>query len=1018
MKRCLLAMAVAAGLMGCNGSDDEAENTAATFSGSSTGALTAVQSNVTGSLVISDPDDGENVASVQTNAATSYGTFSILANGQWTYTLDITNAAVLALNSDTQTLQDVITVASADGTTTSITITITGVTPVNTPAVFSGDSSGSVAANQASTTGTLVVTDPDSDEDAAIAQTDTALTYGTFSILANGQWTYTLDSANANVIALSAGSSVTDTVAVSSVDGEMQNITITVNGVNEAPEFGTGNLVSSAEISQSLSTATTGALSITDADTGEAAFIAQSAALTNYGEFSITTAGAWTYTLDTSNSTVSALSGADDRVVDDISVSSVDGTNTTISITIAGDTVSATPVLTKGSIGNNDSVPTITCTTTVNSVSALEDAVSYAMTPGETICLASGDYSNLDLTFGGTGTADLPITVAAEVAGGVTFSGEVFVGMTGEFVVLQGFIFKDGSMDSSLIQTRANSNTACNNCRITENSFINMDEGMDDSTKWFQIYGSNNRFDHNWVSGKATAGALFIVERGNAPGTEDRTQIDHNYFGDRPPKDGLAYAGESDNEFEGIRIGTSDTHTSDSFAVVEHNYFEGINGEAEVISVKAGGVTVAHNTIRNSRGSIVSRHGEGTKIHNNFILGDDNPFAGGIRLVDANHNVTNNYIQGARNQSSNFYGGILISSSDGSTTNGYQDVENVLVANNTIVDSANSINLFAGNEDDKPDSVYFVNNVVADAIGPVVRNADELPENSVIAGNYVFGQSFSDDEDTASITGMTFIDPVLSAGTDGIYRPTASSAALTADLTAGTGSYTLPTTDMDGQTRSNATLSGADEILTQELVLTELRGVLSPSLVGPLSYTPPVSTPYIAQVTIQNANFDTQDLAGWTNSGAAVTTTATEVFSRGSSVKLDSQTDVLTQTITVEADTNYTLSAFTKGVAKISATVNGVTYTADQNSSDYKFTSVSFNSEAGISLDVSATLDDFVLGQVAITNPNFDDGQTGWVVNEGTGIGQVQDSSNSASGADGSIKFVHNAADSGTPYQP
>ena len=1018
MKRCLLAIVVAASLMGCNSSDDADENTAATFSGSISGALTAIQTDVTGTLVITDPDSGEAVASAQTNAATTYGTFSILANGQWTYTLDSNNTAVLALSSAAESLQDVITVASADGTTATINITITGVTQTNTPAVISGDSTGSLTAAQASASGALIITDPDSGEDAVIAQTDSAATYGNFSITTAGQWSYTLNSADAVVIALPAGSTVTDTVTVSSVGGELQDITVTITGVNETPVFGTGNLVNSAEITQSLADAITGALSINDADTAEAAFNVQSAVLSDYGEFSITTTGAWTYTLDTSNSTVSALSGADDTLVDDITVSSVDGTSATISITVVGESANNTPTLTKGSIGNNDSVPTITCTTTVNTTSELEDTVSYAMTPGETICLASGDYNGLDLTFGGTGTSDLPITIAAAVPGEVTISGEVFVGMTGEYVVFQGFIFKDGSMDSSLIQTRANSNTACNNCRITDNSFINMDKDMDDSTKWFQIYGSNNRFDHNWVTGKSTPGALFIVERGDAPGTEDRTQIDHNYFGDRPPKDGLAYAGESDNEFEGIRIGTSDTHTSDSFAVIEHNYFTAINGEAEVISVKAGGVTVAHNTIRNSRGSIVSRHGEGSNINNNFILGDDNPFAGGIRLVDANHSVTNNYIQGARNQSSNFYGGILISGSDGSVTNGYQDVENVLVANNTIVDSANSINLYAGNEDDKPDSVYFVNNVVADAIGPVVKNADELPENSVIAGNYVYGQSFSDDEDMTSITGMTFINPMLSAGSDGIYRPTANSATLTADKNADTGDYTLPTTDMDGQTRSNPTISGADEILTQELALVDLRGVLTPNLVGPLSYTPPVSTPYISQIAIQNANFDTQDLAGWTNSGAAVTTEAAEVFSRGSSVKLDSQADSLTQTVAVDADTNYTLSAFIKGVAKLSATINGVTYTADQNTTGYKFTSISFDSEDGTSLEISATIDDLVVRQVAITNPNFDDGDDGWVVNEGTGIGQVQDSSNSASGNDGSIKFIYKAGDTGSPYQP
>lgn len=890
--------------------------------------------------------------------------------------------------------------------------------PANTPAQFSGDTTGTMTATESMANGNLTVTDPDTGENAVVAQTNAATSFGTFSISSSGQWDYSLDITNTTVIALAEGASATDTISVSSVGGQTQNISISINGVNEVPSFGSGDGVSSAMIDNTQSTAVAGSLTVDDADTDESSFVEQSAVMSTFGVFSIAATGAWTYTLDTTNSTVSGLVGAQDSVVDEISVSSADGTQSLISISIFGIEAVDSPLLTKGSIGFNDEVPAIDCTTTVNSTSQLEDAASFSMTPGDTICLASGSYSGLDLTFGGTGTAELPITIAAAVPGEVTIGGEVFVGMTGEFVVFQGFIFKDGSMDSSLMQTRANSNTACNNCRITENSFINMDEGMDDSTKWFQIYGSNNRFDHNWVSGKTTRGALFIVERGDAPGTEDRTQIDHNYFGDRPPNGGLAYGENSDNEYEGIRIGTSDTHTSDSFAVIEHNYFEGIDGEAEVISVKAGGVKVEHNTIRNSRGSIVSRHGEGTQINNNFIIGDGNPFSGGVRVVDANHSITNNYIQGARNPSSDFYGGILISASDGSTTNGYQDVENVLVANNTIVDSVNSIDLYAGNRDDKPDDIYFVNNVVADAIGPVVKNADNLPNNASYLGNYVYGQEFSDDPSVASLAGMLFLDPMLSADVNGVYRVTSNSATLTADLTADTGDFNLPTNDMDGEVRSSMTSSGADEMLSQDLSLTEVRGLLSPDLVGPLNYTPPASSPHVEVITIANADFDSQSLAGWTSTDAEVTTEQAEVFSRGSSAKLDSPTDTLTQSVAIDANTNYTLSAFVKGVTKLSATVNGTTYSVDENTSNYRFSSLSFDSEAGTSVEISATLDDLVIGQVAITNPNFDDAQSGWVVNEGTGIGQVQDSSNSASGADGSIKFKHNDADSGVPYQP
>lgn len=887
---------------------------------------------------------------------------------------------------------------------------------VNTPASYSGDLSGSIIAGMASVGGTVTITDPDSGESMLSAQTEET-NFGTFSIGADGAWSYTLDNNSADLIALGQDDEVNQSFTLTSSDGTTQSLNITVSGINDPAAFDTGGGADSATLTNNTASIN-GTLSVNDPDNGQSLIQEQTDALGMFGMFTISSAGAWVYTLDTNNASVMGLLDETDSVTEGINVASADGSSTTISINIVGVASAGGTGFTKGSIGNNDTVPDVNCTATVSSTGELEDVVSFDMTPGETLCLASGSYSGLDLTFGGTGTAEEPITIAAAVPGEVFIDGEVFVGMTGEYVVFQGFVFQDGAMDSSLMQTRANNNTACNNCRITENTFINMDEGLDDSTKWFQIYGSGNRFDHNWVSGKTTRGALFIVERGDAPGTEDRTQIDHNYFADRPPIGGVAYASNTDNEYEGIRIGTSDTHTSDSFAVIEHNYFERIDGEAEVISVKAGGVTVQHNTIRNSRGSIVNRHGEGSTIDNNFIIGDGNPFAGGIRIVDANHQVTNNYIEGARNSSSNFYGGILISAFGGSDASDYQEVENVLVANNTVVDSVNSVNFFAGREDNNPSTVYFVNNVVAKAIGPVLKNADELPTSSIYAGNYVFGQTFSDDDSVTSLAGFSFVDPLLSADISGLYRPTDSSADLSADSSADIGSYTLPTQDMDGQTRSTLTVSGSDEISTETLDAKDMRGLLTADLVGPLSYTPPSTKPHINKVDISNDDFDTQNLGGWINTDAEVTTDADEVFSRGSSVKLDSLSDSIMQTLMIEADTNYTLSAFIKGAGKLTATADGISYSTDSNSSSYHFTTVSFNSGTATSVDISVTMDDSVLGFVDIINSDFDNAQEDWVENDGTGIGQVQDSSNSASGDDGSIKFKYNDDDNGTPYDP
>ncbi|MEP4100505.1 VCBS domain-containing protein, partial [Paraglaciecola sp.] len=123
MNKKLLAIAIVTALSACGGSsndDDSPANSSATFSGDLSGSLTSVDTTTSGALSVSDPDDGEDAALAQADTVTSYGTFTISAVGQWTYTLDATNSDVLALVGSTSNLSEAITVTSVDGTTTTI----------------------------------------------------------------------------------------------------------------------------------------------------------------------------------------------------------------------------------------------------------------------------------------------------------------------------------------------------------------------------------------------------------------------------------------------------------------------------------------------------------------------------------------------------------------------------------------------------------------------------------------------------------------------------------------------------------------------------------------------------------------------------------------------------------------------------------------------------------------------------------------------------------------------------------
>ncbi|MGL6123331.1 MAG: retention module-containing protein, partial [Shewanella sp.] len=102
----------------------DADKGTVTEDGSTDNDATTVQM-VGGKLDVTDVDNGEAVFQVQTNVTDgNYGSFSIDANGNWTYTLNNTNIAVQSLKAG-ETLTRDITVTSKDGTDThTVTITI------------------------------------------------------------------------------------------------------------------------------------------------------------------------------------------------------------------------------------------------------------------------------------------------------------------------------------------------------------------------------------------------------------------------------------------------------------------------------------------------------------------------------------------------------------------------------------------------------------------------------------------------------------------------------------------------------------------------------------------------------------------------------------------------------------------------------------------------------------------------------------------------------------------------------
>jgi VCBS repeat-containing protein len=112
------------------------------------------------------------------------------------------------------------------------TITITA---LNDAAIIDGDDTGAVTEDGTLTaSGTLTIDDPDG-ADAFQIQSGETTTYGTFSIDADGDWSYALNNANGAVQALNTGQTLTDTITVLAADGTEHDIVVTINGANEGP---------------------------------------------------------------------------------------------------------------------------------------------------------------------------------------------------------------------------------------------------------------------------------------------------------------------------------------------------------------------------------------------------------------------------------------------------------------------------------------------------------------------------------------------------------------------------------------------------------------------------------------------------------------------------------------------------------------------------------------------------------------------------------------------------------------
>jgi poly(beta-D-mannuronate) lyase len=451
-------------------------------------------------------------------------------------------------------------------------------------------------------------------------------------------------------------------------------------------------------------------------------------------------------------------------------------------------------------------IPPALRTVNVDSIDGMMNAISSAQ-PGDHIVVRNGIYdvggwldshsANYLLVRAVHGTSSDPVVITAASVGQVEITGPAgFRFYDVSYVIVRGFKFAHSQDNSHYTDDMAIQCDRCDYVRFTRNTF-ELTTATNAPSDWLGItsdLSDHNRVDHNVFKNKGTQG-VFLFIFGDNGDMAKYNLVDHNYFYNQYYSAG--------NGGECMRIGNSERGLKNAYTTVEYNLFERCSGDVEAVTVKSSSNTFRGNTFRDNTGSLTFRHGNNNVADGNFFLDGK----GGIRSYGHDHKIINNYFQGLSGT------GSLISLVIGSGTveedlsysnSMHSRSKNVLVAFNTFHDNQNTYMRIGENfRELPPQGITVAHNVLVGSSGTLV-NFDE-GESITWADNLLYGSA---SKGNMPAGGYAIVDPQLVQGSDGIYRLASTSPAI--DL-ASTGSYPEVTTDLDGQVRSGAKDTGADE---------------------------------------------------------------------------------------------------------------------------------------------------------------------------------------------------------------
>lgn len=345
---------------------------------------------------------------------------------------------------------------------------------------------------------------------------------------------------------------------------------------------------------------------------------------------------------------------------------------------------------------------------------------------GDTLLVASGVYQDLQMKWQGRGTLEKPVVVMAERPGEVIVQGASELKIYGEYLQVHALFFKHcipTKNKGALVEFR-NGDKLAQHCRLSNCVIDDYNARRRDfPSSYIQVYGRNNRVDHNSFTGKKSLGVTLIVMLNYDRCDENAHLIEYNYFGPRP-----VYGS---NGAETIRVGTSQQCMQNSRSLIRHNLFYRCNGEVEVVSIKSSENSVCDNVFYECQGVLALRHGDRNEASRNLFIGNGVMNTGGIRIVGEEQVVKDNRffsLAGDR-----FFSALaLMNAVPNSLPNRYMQVKGCYISGNRFVDCA-SIEYGTGADFERtlaPASNTFENNLIYNT-----RVSAPIEAQAPLAGN-------------------------------------------------------------------------------------------------------------------------------------------------------------------------------------------------------------------------------------------------------------------------------------------